>query len=203
MDGQLKDIEGKRLCDFVGNDVDVVPIQRILDGAKVNDLDDVSLVDSKKSIRSEGLVITLSIDYNNRDNKDYKISYIYRAAILPQISYKVEEPVLLYNETGVSGRIIYNRHGIKVIVLPTGNIYRFSFQVLLVNLVSALALLAAASTIVDLLALKVMPMRKHYQNYKMEVTADFSDVRGHIVEEESKADTTPQNPAMNKYTAMA
>eukprot|EP00002_Diphylleia_rotans_P032298 TRINITY_DN6771_c0_g2_i1.p1 TRINITY_DN6771_c0_g2~~TRINITY_DN6771_c0_g2_i1.p1 ORF type:complete len:413 (-),score=101.93 TRINITY_DN6771_c0_g2_i1:169-1407(-) len=201
MNGKLKDIDGSDLCDFSNSNVDVLPIRRLLDGAGVPSLDDISTVDDEKTIRSEGMVITLSIDYNNRNSKNYTIGYTYRSAILPQISYKVEEPVLTYQNGQVTGRIIYNRHGIKFIILPTGTIYRFNFQVLLVQLVSGLALLAAATTVVDLLALKVMPMRKHYQNYKMEVTADFSDVRGQIVKEDARQDQA--NPGTSKYMAMA
>ena len=44
-------------------------------------------------------------------------------------------------------------------------------------MVSALALLKLATTIVDLIALNLLPHKAYYRDFKYQVTKDFSDVR--------------------------
>jgi hypothetical protein len=45
------------------------------------------------------------------------------------------------------------------------------------NLVSGLVLVKIATTIVDVVALRLLPQRALYQRYKYEKTEDFSDIR--------------------------
>ena len=57
----------------------------------------------------------------------------------------------------------------------------FSFITLLINLVAAAALIKVATTVVDLVAIKLLPQRSIYRKYKYEETLDFSDIRDGIV----------------------
>lgn len=61
-------------------------------------------------------------------------------------------------------------------VIAGGELGQFSFSDLLVSLTSSLALLAVASTVVNLLAQFVLPLRAHYCYAMSECTPDFTDV---------------------------
>ena len=137
------------------------------------------------SFRYEGLVVALSIDYFNSGSSNYTIGYTYRAVRLPGVDYKIEE--IQQTETG---RRVLNRHGVMILIQPAGTIFRVSFQAALVQLVSGLALTATAATVVDIVATKVLPLRRHYAAAKTQKTADFSDVKHRILEEQSKSNRT-------------
>lgn len=72
---------------------------------------------------------------------------------------------------------INNRHGLRIVFVQTGLIGAFSFITLLVNLVSGVVLIKVATTIVDLVAIRLLPQRSYYKQYKYEETVDFSDLR--------------------------
>ena len=59
----------------------------------------------------------------------------------------------MYSRAGTSTRRIRrNTHGVRLLFLQQGRLGRFDFQVLLVQLVSGLALLKVATTLVDLVS---------------------------------------------------
>jgi hypothetical protein len=64
--------------------------------------------------------------------------------------------------------------------------------VFLVQIVSALALLKLATTIVDLIALYFLPQKAYYRDFKYQVTKDFSDVRDAEREKKRRA-SEPSN----------
>jgi hypothetical protein len=84
-----------------------------------------------------------------------------------------------------------NRHGVKLIFLQTGNVGRFVFQTMVIQLVTAMGLLSVSAVLVDMLMLRIMPQRKHYSGAKFEKTDDFSDLRDRIKASASRRDLKP------------
>ena len=73
-------------------------------------------------------------------------------------------------------RTISNRHGIRVVFRQIGEVGRFDAQTFLINLVTALGLLAAATTFVDMLMVYVLPQKLLYSKAK---TTDVHVRGGH------------------------
>ena len=116
----------------------------------------------------------LKITYTNMEKMfQDKATYTYSLSRVPGREYKILEN--LESEDGRS-RKTFNRHGIKIVVLQTGTIGRFSIQTLFIKLVTALGLLSVATVVVELLMIRVMPRRKLYKQAKVEETEDFSDL---------------------------
>ena len=63
---------------------------------------------------------------------------------------------------------------------------KVSFNAIMLQLSSMIALLWLASFAADFLMLFVLPERKHYRTYKLERTPDFSDLRNKIAEVEGE-----------------
>ena len=72
-----------------------------------------------------------------------------------------------------------------------GQIGRFDFMSLLVNLVAAAALLAVAVRAVEFLMLNVLPERALYTKEKIRETKDFSDVRDELKRRSASSSTAP------------
>ena len=102
-------------------------------------------------------------------------SYQFRVRQVADSEYKIE-----YNSNdsdGVdAGFLKINRHGIRVVVRQSGQIGQFALQQLLLALVSSLALLAVAKTVVQVLAFSVLPLKYIYKQYQTIETVDFSDL---------------------------
>jgi len=145
------------------------------DNNSENSLDSLSDL-SANSKRYDGIVLLLVITYRN----DYPFFIATSKAKYEMQVFKVKNAEFKYEyqvETGPSRRIRRNTHGIRMLFLQQGRLGRFSFQVFLVQMVSALALLKLATTIVDLIALNLLPHKAYYRDFKYQVTKDFSDVR--------------------------
>eukprot|EP00949_MAST-11_sp_MAST-11-sp1_P002211 g2211.t1 len=157
---------------------DFFEIGDLLDAVKMRDgtcgttLDDKSTVKgSSHSIRHDGAIIQLEIRYKNSDPwvgifKDDRISYTYHVSLIDGTKSKVLQEIFAEYPTK---RITRNRHGIQIVVLQTGLLGTFDFSTALINLTTSLTLLAMSTTIVDLLAMKVMPRKEEYRSTKYEV----------------------------------
>ncbi|KAI9599289.1 hypothetical protein BDF19DRAFT_428251 [Syncephalis fuscata] len=126
-----------------------------------------------ESQRSSGAVIVVVIDYQNRIGTGNELKYSYWPSVIPGAEYKVLEVIRNPDNTVTE----INRHGVKVVFQQTGTIGHFDPLTLMVNLVSAIALLKVASIIVELLMLRFLPERDMYHNRKFEHTEDFGDLR--------------------------
>eukprot|EP01116_Phalansterium_solitarium_P025566 TRINITY_DN983_c0_g1_i1.p1 TRINITY_DN983_c0_g1~~TRINITY_DN983_c0_g1_i1.p1 ORF type:complete len:461 (-),score=124.17 TRINITY_DN983_c0_g1_i1:342-1724(-) len=130
-----------------------------------------------KPYRQFGGVILLMIYYDNHEHgfvaNQNIIYYAYRPIIITGIDDFVEETIWTDFPTE---QVKLLRRGIRVVAVLTGNLGKFDFQTLLVQLTSAIALIAVSKTVVDLLAVYVLPRRQHYYKAKYEETADFSDL---------------------------
>jgi hypothetical protein len=198
LQGVNKDMEGKlkyltsdstgRILDFIGLlklDRELPPSENVfftvgelLDAAGVGEGLDAQHEDAAvgSTLRYDGVVLILVITYTNTypafvatDSIRYEIK-VFRVR---GSEFKYEFAVPLTN----GARIKRNTHGVRILFLQKGQLGRFSFQVLLVQLVSALALLKVATTIVDLIAVQLLPHKAYYKDLKYQISRDFSDLR--------------------------
>jgi len=153
---------------------DIFEVGFLLKAAGGIDLDTVSNTNPNITKRYDGIVILIFVTYSNMENFNQKeVVYFYTAHMIEQTKYKAEQPI--YTKT-LDNRVIWDRHGIRVIILQTGTIGKFDFQTLLLTFVSGLGLLAVATLIVDTLALRVLPRKQLYSRYKFEKTEEFSQL---------------------------
>ena len=95
-----------------------------------------------------------------------RIDYTYHVSLVDGTKSKVQQELFFeYPEK----RISRDRHGVQVVVLQTGELGTFNFSIALINLTTSLALLAMSTTIVDLLAIRVMPRKAEYRSTKYEI----------------------------------
>ncbi|EFA80398.1 P2X receptor [Heterostelium album PN500] len=151
---------------------DIIELGTLLKLADIN-LDDQSLIDNSTTIRYDGINIFLFITYSNTFSYNLnKYRYTYSVSKIENTEYTVAESVYT---TDVENRYIFKRHGIRIIFIQDGDISTFQFQALLITLVSGLGLLAIATTITDLLAIKLMPHKQTYSNFKYQETDKISN----------------------------
>eukprot|EP00003_Mantamonas_plastica_P025731 TRINITY_DN5107_c0_g2_i2.p1 TRINITY_DN5107_c0_g2~~TRINITY_DN5107_c0_g2_i2.p1 ORF type:complete len:302 (-),score=82.01 TRINITY_DN5107_c0_g2_i2:49-954(-) len=190
---------------------DIFKVGDLLSAANI-DLDDSSISSStNSSYRYDGIVLICEIEYSNTDNKlpfDFEtIQYRYKIDVIPGAEYKVLQ--VIYHEYPNS-RIAFDRHGIRLVFLMSGQLGYPNVQATLLQFVSGMALLSLATAIVDFLAMKVMPMRQHYRQYKYEETIDFSDLRDGLLDNEvglkdptiNNSNTTGKNKLQTKYAPL-
>ena len=126
------------------------------------------------SMRFRGLELMVKIDYRNRP--DETSSWAWSATIpnpsyeitvrrIPFAEYKVTEVGYLPHttgeaEVGLTQRRLTNRFGVKLHFTQTGQIARFSWNALVMEIVAGLTLLSIAQLIVDNVAYYVHPHNK-------------------------------------------
>jgi hypothetical protein len=190
MEGELQYVRSDaagRIKDFIGIDERNVALPpgrsafltlgQLIDAAGVpGGLDTKSNLESNTSMRYDGIVLMMAITYRN-DWPGFvatgKAKYAIKVFRVRGAEFKYE----FIKPVAPDVRILRNTHGVRMIFLQQGKLGRFSFQVLLLQLVSALALLKLATTIVDLLAIQLMPHKAYYRDLKYQISRDFSDVR--------------------------
>jgi hypothetical protein len=192
---------------FQSLSADVIPLSLFLNASQVSlkfDMDDIandylntaSEQVVPQSYRDFGIVMLLVVDYDNIDcywncvrGKEPCFTYSYQLSAITKIEDFVQETVYTaypYNRTSMEKR------GVRVIGVISGQIGSFDFQVLLVQLTTSLALIKVATTVVDLIAIRLLPRKGLYKAAKYEVTEDFSDLtdknkNSNSVELESRA----------------
>ncbi|KAK3278794.1 hypothetical protein CYMTET_13291 [Cymbomonas tetramitiformis] len=104
-----------------------------------------------------------------------KYYYKMKVNALRQMEYKSLDQEL---STTFGNSTLVDRHGIRIVFEQSGTIGHFDFQTTLVNLVSALGLMAVGTFFVDTVALYFMSLREVYTKCKIIDTVDFSDYDG-------------------------
>jgi hypothetical protein len=95
---------------------------------------------------------------------------------VPEQEYKAESVYTPDNSFPNSVRQTYNRHGVRIVVVQSGRIGRFSFQDLLINLTVSLGLMSVAILITDFVAFSLCKQRRIFSQYMLRKTVDMSDV---------------------------
>jgi len=151
---------------------DILQLGTLLKAAGIDSLDTVGQRNNMTK-RYEGIVLLLFINYTNVFTYNLNnLQYFVHADVVKNSYFKVEQPV--YTKS-ISDRLIWNRHGVQVIVIQTGQVAAFDFQVALLTFVSGLGLVTVSTVFVDLLATKILPKKKIYKKYKYDNTKDFDD----------------------------
>ena len=73
-------------------------------------------------------------------------------------------------------RAMLNEHGIQLFILQTGSLAGVSMAALLIAITSSLTLLAVSTTLVDTLAIYVLPEKKYYSRFKYPETPHVSEL---------------------------
>jgi len=147
---------------------DILEIKTLLDCAGVPSLDDVSGTNPNISLRYDGIVLIVFITYSNTHTYDLKnLKYTLEVAAISNTKFKSVEPVFSKN---TDSRVLWNRHGIRMIFLQQGELGKFDFQTLLLSFVSGLGLITASTVIVDVLAFYILKPKKTYIQHRYEVT---------------------------------
>eukprot|EP00455_Lapot_gusevi_P031187 TRINITY_DN3370_c0_g1_i3.p1 TRINITY_DN3370_c0_g1~~TRINITY_DN3370_c0_g1_i3.p1 ORF type:complete len:461 (-),score=130.75 TRINITY_DN3370_c0_g1_i3:262-1644(-) len=174
MQGSIRDSNDNPIYTFPFGKPDVLPIKLLLSSAGValeNPADTPDALVKAESMRHSGIILLVFLSYDNL--KTAEPAYTYYVSRVANSEYKV-----LQTNQGhdANSRTVYNRHGIKMIFIQSGQIGRFSFQATLLQLVTSLGLLSVSTLIVDQIMLLLMPHRKWYTKYKFLETIDFSQV---------------------------
>jgi len=183
--GNYKEVNYIRPDDVPG---DVFTVKNLLDAADFY-LDKDTENDSNETYRYSGCVVVIIIEYNNRKED---IEYKYKPTLIKGAEMKILELVpdinfvssKIFDKVGADntindsvGWLEYNRHGIEIKFVQLGNIGKFDFMALCMNLVASIAMLSVASTIVESLMLYVLPEKGDYRKLKYLISEDFSDIR--------------------------
>ncbi|EGG13721.1 putative purinergic receptor [Cavenderia fasciculata] len=88
--------------------------------------------------------------------------------VISDTKYKAIEPIYT---TDVNHRVVFNRHGVKIIFIQTGTLGVFDFQTMLLTFVSGIGLVTVSTLIVDVLAVKLLPQKEKYQQLKYQEAA--------------------------------
>ncbi|KAK3245643.1 hypothetical protein CYMTET_44802 [Cymbomonas tetramitiformis] len=141
---------------------DIVSLHTLLKAGGIPDLEDESDVAEGETARYAGVVFELDIVYSNTYSID-PYSYRYTIAVnrIVGAEYKAVE-IDYHSHFNVPVEV--GRTGIRIIVKQSGEIGVFSFQVFLVNTVSALGLLAIGSFVVDYVSVNLLPESATYKS---------------------------------------
>jgi len=153
---------------------DIIELGLLLNYTGIN-LDAPSLINPNLTIRYDGLIILVFIDYSNTYSRSTNnIKYTYSASVVQDTEFTVVEPIVLDR---IQNRFVFKRHGIRLLFFQTGTIGNFDFRSLLLTFVSGIGLLAISTLIVDQLAIRILPQRKSYQSFKFQVTEGYNPMK--------------------------
>jgi hypothetical protein len=134
---------------------------------------------SGQTNRYSGLVLLVTLEYSNPDFNEGKLRYSYRVVPLEEAevaNLQAIAPAVVAVDLEALSRKVVERHGVSIVVGQAGEIGRFELRTLLITAVTSMGLLAVASSIVNCLAFRVLPMRHIYTQMRLYVSPDFSDV---------------------------
>lgn len=130
----------------------------------------------RRTVRSDGAVIALRIQYTNKQLLDYMgkapIKYMLTATLLP---LKENKQMWSDDNSLEPMRTIYNAHGLTIIAGISGDLHVFSVTQLLTVLSSSLVLIATAITLVDALLMYLLPEKDRYTLIKVQKTHDYDE----------------------------
>jgi len=152
----------------VVNQNDILTLQAILNSANIASLDSPGFSNSSRSIRDDGMLLFCFITYSNTYTySTSKYRYTYEFHLIEDTKFKIVEPIYLDD---VSHRYIFNRHGVRIIFIQTGQLGKFDFQTTLLTFVSGIGLLTVATLVVDIIAVRLLPQRSKYSLMKYQDT---------------------------------
>jgi len=133
--GRLRNHEGKyitylpppSILGTVGK-YDIIELGYLLKSAGLDSLEEPSTERSDRTMRDNGLVLVIFIEYKNTFSFNLnRFQYTYKAFLVPDTKFKTEQP--LYSSDMRSMEVL-NRHGIRIHVIQIGECAAFSLMVL-------------------------------------------------------------------------
>lgn len=175
LSGSLIDSNGDKITNLPAGDTvgmigkqDILHMSVVLRAAGIDSLDTPGFNDPKKSKRDDGIVLLVFITYSNTYSYNTNnINYEITVKAVSDTKFKSEQPIYTKN---YEKRVIWNRHGVRLLFLTVGSLGKFDFQTLLLTFVSGIGLLAVSTLIVDVIAVRLMPGRQTYKKYKYQET---------------------------------
>jgi len=157
---------------------DILEIQTLLDAAGVPSLDSASGTNSSISLRYDGIVLIVFLSYTNTYTYDLgKIKYSISAATISNTKFKSVQPIFTKNW---DTRVLWNRHGLRMIFLQEGELGKFDFQTLLLSFVAGLGLITVSTVIVDIIAFYIVSSKQTYIEHRYEVAEDPKHKPGYL-----------------------
>jgi len=173
LDSHGKEIHKLPINNSVGHEgaQDILDVSVLIHASGVFSLDNPSGANASRSMRNDGIVLLFFITYSNTYSySTNNMRYQYTIKRVLNTKFKAVEPVFTKN---ITTRVLWDRHGIRIIFLQVGRLGVFDFQTLLLTFVSGLGLLAAATFVVDFLAFRIMPSKQLYYKYKYKETPEM------------------------------
>jgi hypothetical protein len=109
------------------------------------------------SNRFAGLVLRVSIEYSNVHTSVFstsKVHYVYRAAVVPDAGFNVQEIVRSGGGAVHARRTVVDRFGVRIVFEQTGRIVYWSAQALIMLMVEMYVLSCITYTVVDWFAVR-------------------------------------------------
>ena len=131
--------------------------------------------DANGTYREVGVQLTVQIEYNNREdwNTPTMPAYTYHVTHQKGSTASYEES---YYSDYPQGLTVVQNSGVKIQFVQSGTFYSFDATEALIRITTALALFAAATFIVDLLAKYVMHHREKYYAIMYDESEDFGEL---------------------------
>eukprot|EP01138_Halocafeteria_seosinensis_P010220 gb/GECG01010437.1/.p1 GENE.gb/GECG01010437.1/~~gb/GECG01010437.1/.p1 ORF type:complete len:501 (+),score=52.72 gb/GECG01010437.1/:1-1503(+) len=193
IDGKLLDKSGKQVDACSGYDSanrecptsvkqsfsdgkpDEFPLRTLLNAAGISDMDNEK--GRTKSIREDGTVLQFDIHYDNFFTYSPRnVRYSYRIRHLKETVSQKQQALDKAQEVMSQNRLLLTRLGVTILITTSSNIGYFSFQLLLVQIVTSVVLIVIAQFIADCYALYVHKMKYIYRQYQTISSVKYSDI---------------------------
>ena len=166
---------------------DTVSIATLLAAAGVPSLDAPSAEDASVSLREAGLILLVDVSYSNAmmargvipgtgTLNTNTVEYTLRVSALTEADFKLEEARVVGGPLEEGARVLFNRHGVRVLFSQSGFLGRSDLQTFIVNAVTALGLLSIAITLVEVVAFNCWRLGPIYQQFKERQTPPLSEL---------------------------
>eukprot|EP01129_Flabellula_baltica_P000927 TRINITY_DN10859_c0_g1_i1.p1 TRINITY_DN10859_c0_g1~~TRINITY_DN10859_c0_g1_i1.p1 ORF type:complete len:392 (-),score=55.43 TRINITY_DN10859_c0_g1_i1:12-1133(-) len=168
--GDEMDVNGSVTQIGVIGQPDIIEVGDLLKAAGVESLDEVSDLSDSETLRYSGPVLIVKISYSNKVTYDTTVvEYTISVNKLEKTEFKAVQPI--FSKKIENGRILWNRHGVRLLFEQVGEIGQFDFQTLLLTFITGLGLASLTSVVVDIVATKLCPARKTVSSHKYEPVA--------------------------------
>jgi len=168
---------GKYISPTTNRTGDIITIRDLLKLAGVNSLDVASGLGN--TYRYDGVQIMVLLEYSSRLSNSSHFEYKITARLIQGVDTALYAP-----DDEVTSSVL-SRYGVMVGFVQTGTIGVFSFPALLTAIIGGAVLVGAATTLVDLMALYILPEKKFYTMRKFD--DNDANERRKYEEEETKA----------------
>jgi hypothetical protein len=161
---------------------DKVTVKELMGAAGLFDLEATSdaISAGNESYRERGCVIRVSIAYDNWRKTligTHDIEYSYYVKRLPYIDYVIKEvqPIRDMHETShftssPEYRLQRKRYAVRIEFEQSGSLGKFSLSALVIKLASSVGLLTLTATMIECLALYILPGRQTYRDQIIDST---------------------------------